>query len=310
MPVLNGRFYGFHYCSYRLYCTDCLYCAGTVGATVFRLCTALHVVAVPASVCGRSHVRMLFILSAPRLLTMLPRLLTVAVLIGAASLASADNYAVIVVGSNTYMNYRHHADACHAYQILKAGGVPADNIVTMMYDDVASDKENPFKGKLFNKPTKKGDAGVDVYRDGCAIDYTKKAVTAKLFLSVLEGDAKAVQQELAAQGADGTGKVLNSGPNDNVFVNFVDHGGSGIIEMPNGPLLKKKDLVASLQKMHDNKRYKKLVFYMEACNSGSMFKNLPTDINVFATTAANPNEPSWGTYCPPQDKVRQGRTPA
>ena len=111
---------------------------------------------------------------------MLSRLvLPIAALIGAASLASADNFAVIVVGSSSYMNYRHHADACHAYQILKKGGVPAENIVTMMYDDVASDSENPFKGKLFNKPTEKGDAGVDVY-DGCNIDYKKKAVTAKL----------------------------------------------------------------------------------------------------------------------------------
>ena len=51
-------------------------------------------------------------------------------------------------------------------------------------------------------------------------------------------------------------------------------------------------------------RYEKLVFYMEACNSGSMFEGLlPTDINVYATTAANPTEPSWGTYCPPDDVV-------
>ena len=50
--------------------------------------------------------------------------------------------------------------------------------------------------------------------------------------------------------------------------------------------------------------FSKLVFYMEACESGSMFENLlPTDINVFATTAANAQESSWGTYCPPDDKV-------
>jgi hypothetical protein len=43
---------------------------------------------------------------------------------------------------------------------------------------------------------------------------------------------------------------------------------------------------------------------MKACNGGTMFAGLlPTDINVFATTAASPTEPSWGTYCPPQDMV-------
>ena len=26
-------------------------------------------------------------------------------------------------------------------------------------------------------------------------------------------------------------------------------------------------------------------------------------MNIYITTAANPSESSWGTYCPPQDKV-------
>ena len=43
---------------------------------------------------------------------------------------------------------------------------------------------------------------------------------------------------------------------------------------------------------------------MEACESGSMFdKLLPDDINVYVTTAADRNESSWGTYCPPHDIV-------
>jgi len=27
-------------------------------------------------------------------------------------------------------------------------------------------------------------------------------------------------------------------------------------------------------------------------------KILPTDLNIYAVTAANDNESSWGTYCP------------
>ena len=47
-----------------------------------------------------------------------------------------------------------------------------------------------------------------------------------------------------------------------------------------------------------------MVLYIEACESGSMFQGiLPKDINVYAVTAANPGESSWGTYCPPDDKV-------
>lgn len=47
-----------------------------------------------------------------------------------------------------------------------------------------------------------------------------------------------------------------------------------------------------------------MVIYIEACESGSMFENsLKSNINVYATTASNGQESSWGCYCPPQDKV-------
>ena len=48
----------------------------------------------------------------------------------------------------------------------------------MAYDDVANSSENPFPGKIFNKPSK--GPGVDVY-EGCMIDYTKKDVTVANF---------------------------------------------------------------------------------------------------------------------------------
>lgn len=40
--------------------------------------------------------------------------------------------------------------------------------------------------------------------------------------------------------------------------------------------------------MFNKKMYSELVFYVEACYSGSLFEGLPTNINVFATTAADP----------------------
>jgi legumain len=45
----------------------------------------------------------------------------------------------------------------------------------MMEDDVAGARENPFPGKMFNKPTAKGEPGVDVYA-GCVPDYKVMAI--------------------------------------------------------------------------------------------------------------------------------------
>jgi len=214
--------------------------------------------------------------------------LLVAALVG---IACAENWGVIVVGSKGYMNYRHHADGCHAYHILKKGGVPESNIILMMQDDVANASENPYPGQLFNKPTDDGTPGVDVYK-GCKPTYTGNGVNAQLFLDVIQGKKSSTAHT-----------VLQSTSKDNVFINFVDHGGVGIVAMPNGPFLKNTELVDALKAMHSSNMYNKLVFYMEACESGSMFPTLPSGLNIYATTAANAKESSWGTYCSPYDKV-------
>jgi len=212
------------------------------------------------------------------------------------SAVMADDWAVIVAGSNTYDNYRHQADVCHAYQIVSKNGIPDDHIIMLYFDDIATDPSNPYPGKIFNKPTAKGTAGVDVYA-GCKKDYTGNDVTPKNFLDIIKGNATAMS-------GIGSGAVLQSGPNDNVFINFADHGGTGIICFPTGGYLHAKPLNDALQYMSDNKMFKKLVFYLEACESGSMFdKLLPTNNSIYATTAANPSESSWGTYCPPDDKI-------
>lgn len=198
------------------------------------------------------------------------------------------HHAVIVAGSNGYWNYRHQADAFHAYQILIKNGMPAENIILFAYDDVANNSENPFRGKVFNKPDPKG-KGVDVY-EGVKIDYKGKDVNPENFLAVLEGDAAKVKGK-------GTGRVLKSGENDLVFINFADHGATGLIAFPSGELYA-DDLIKTFKTMNEKKMYKQLVFYLEACESGSMFdKILPDNIRVYASSAANPYESSWGCYC-------------
>jgi legumain len=68
--------------------------------------------------------------------------------------------------------------------------------------------------------------------------------------------------------------------------------------MPNGEPLYASDLNNAINSMYENKRYNKFLIYIEACYSGSMFKDiLREDINVFAVTAANDHESSYAQYC-------------
>jgi len=98
-------------------------------------------------------------------------------------------------------------------------GVSPDQIIMMSYYDVPSHSENPFPGKMFNKPD-----GPDVYM-GCKIDYKGADVSPKNLISILKGDSAALK-------GIGNGKVLKSNANSKVFVNFFDHGAPGMFMFP------------------------------------------------------------------------------
>ncbi|KAF6164298.1 hypothetical protein GIB67_010268 [Kingdonia uniflora] len=177
------------------------------------------------------------------------------------------------------------ADVCHAYQVLKKGGLKDENIIVFMYDDIAFNEENPRPGVIINNPH-----GEDVYA-GVPKDYTGNDVNVSNFFAVLLGNRTAI--------TGGSGKVLDSCPNDHIFVYYSDHGGPGVLGMPTNPYLYANDLIDVLKKKHASGTYKSWVFYLEACESGSIFEGLlPKDLNIYATTAANAVESSWGTYCP------------
>lgn len=197
-------------------------------------------------------------------------------------------WAVLVAGSMGFGNYRHQADICHAYQILKHGGLKDENIIVFMYDDIALNEENPKKGIIINKPD-----GSDVYK-GVPKDYTGKAVTTSNLLAAILGNKTAIK--------GGSGKVVNSGPNDSIFIYYSDHGSPGVLTMPIGEDLYAKDFINTLKKKHESRTYKSMVIYVEACEAGSIFDGLlQKEWNIYVTTASNPSESSWATYCPGSD---------
>lgn len=123
-----------------------------------------------------------------------------------------------------------------------------------MYDDIAFNPENPRPGVIINKPN-----GNDVYQGVPKVnnfyypvhyfnlaryhfinyyyiiylttlnllfffllqDYTGNDVNTHNFYAVLLGNKSAL--------TGGSGKVLNSGPNDHVFIYYADHGSPGMV---------------------------------------------------------------------------------
>ncbi|CAG2171116.1 unnamed protein product, partial [Oppiella nova] len=193
---------------------------------------------------------------------------------------SGKKWIVLCAGGSGWINYPFQASIYHAYHMFIDHGIPKENIIVMHYDDLAHNKLNPTPGVIVNQIN-----GSDVY-NGVPKDYVKDMVTPEVefggnnFLGVLRGDPK-----LKATGS----KVVESGPNDHIFVFFMDH---GFVSFPNGKLFS-EDLINTLKEMHQNNRYAKLLFYLEACHSASMFGGLPTDINVYAVSSSRAIELSY-----------------
>ncbi|KAF4356332.1 hypothetical protein G4B88_001207 [Cannabis sativa] len=143
-------------------------------------------------------------------------------------------------------------------------------------------------------------------------DYTGHQVTTENLYAVLLRDKKAVK--------GGSGKVIDSKPNDigssyttqimealeflafGLVKSKLDHCyqlHAAFVGMPNMRFLYGMDFIEVLKKKHAAGTYRKMVIYVEACESGSIFEGImPKDMNIYVTTASNAQENSWGTYCP------------
>ena len=154
---------------------------------------------------------------------MIKKAFLLALLAAVCNASASNHWAVLVAGSDTWWNYRHQSDVCHAYQLAKGNGIPEDQIIVIMRDDIAKNSRNPFPGQIFNQPD-----GQDVYA-GCKIDYSGDHANPEVLLAVLKGEESKVAGK-------GTGKVLKSTANDNVFFYYSDHGSKGLVAMPDGVL--------------------------------------------------------------------------
>ena len=214
------------------------------------------------------------------------------------SVALGDKWALFVSGNYGWFNYCITSTICRGYTILHDAGVPEDHMVYMGFDDILNDPSNPFPGQIFTDPDPEG-PGID-YAPGCIphIDYLNKMVSAELFMATLSGNKEEVTKLTGIKNP----RVIESGPEDTIFVYYMDHGAIGFCEVGMSDL-HEEVLISTINKMYENKQYKELVFYFEACHSGSMFRTLEKGKNVYAMTGSDTPHSALMSNCPPNDVV-------
>ena len=128
-------------------------------------------------------------------------------------------------------------------------------MVYMGFNDILNDPHNPYPGQIFTDPDPEG-PGID-YAPGCLphIDYLNKMVSAELFMATLRGDKEEVTRLTGVKNP----RVIESGPEDTVFVYYMDHGAIGFCEVGKSELYEEV-LLKTIDKMYEDKHYKHLVF--------------------------------------------------
>ena len=72
---------------------------------------------------------------------------------------------------------------------------------------------------------------------------------------------------------ESTERVLKSDKNSKVFLYFSDHGAPGHLMFPD-TVIYADELNDTIQFMYQNQMYQEFVIFLEACESGSIFKNI------------------------------------
>ncbi len=204
--------------------------------------------------------------------------------------ARTDQYAVLVQGSDGYINYRHQADVLSVYQALRRGGFPDDHIILIIDASMASSRANPKPGTVRTSPT-----GPDLLSGADAlpkaeVDYDSNNLTARDVANILKGNLTST-----------TPVVLPQGDGHNVLFYWSGHGRS----RANGgadEFVWRKDYAGEgftanlLKETASQMQFRKLCIAAEPCYGECVIRAVEGIPGVIAMSGANAAEQSWADH--------------
>ena len=201
-----------------------------------------------------------------------------------------DQYAVLVQGSDGYINYRHQADVLSVYQALRRGGFPDDHIILIIDASMASHPNNPQPGTVrtaANGPDLL--SGADVLPKA-EVDYDSNNLTAHDIANILKGNQTSTTPVVLPQGEghnvlfywSGHGRSQSQG-GSNEFCWCDTRAGQGFT----ADLLKE-----TAAQMH----FRKLCIAAEPCYGECVISAVEGIPGVLAMSGASAAEQSWADH--------------
>lgn len=184
-------------------------------------------------------------------------------------------YAVVVGASDTWINYRHQADALAFYQMLKCSGYDDDHIILIMEDNIANNPMNAHPGEV--RVTMGGE---NLYHD-IRVDYHLSDISVSDFHDIMSGKKSDKLREVIAPTA-----------NDNVIMFWCGHGSRNTLMWGSKAYVHGDDMKSLVSRLNAENRYRKLMFVLDACYSGTIGEACEGIPGVLVFTAAHSNESS------------------
>lgn len=193
-----------------------------------------------------------------------------------------QQYAILVQGSNSMLNYRHQADVLSVYQMLRRGGIDDDHIILILDGALAYNPQNNEQGVIRNSPW-----GENLL-DGAEVDYDNDTLVVRDICDILRGRASSHLP-----------KVLPQDEENNVLFYWSGHGHckaqDGYNELawlktPTGQGMTDDLLRQTAEEM----LMRKMLVITEPCYSEAVILPLQGLIGVLAMSGASGEEPSWG----------------
>uniref|UniRef100_A0A5S6R2V4 GPI-anchor transamidase n=1 Tax=Trichuris muris TaxID=70415 RepID=A0A5S6R2V4_TRIMR len=189
-----------------------------------------------------------------------------------------NNWAVLVCTSRFWFNYRHVANVLSMYHSVKRLGVPDNQIILMLADDMPCNPRNPRPGTVYNNAYKP----INLYGDDVEVDYRGYEVNVENFIRVLTGR---VPEAVARS------KRLLSDHRSNVLVYLTGHGGDGFLKFQDSEEVTSVDLADAIEQMWQKNRYNEFLLIVDTCQAASMYRDIYSP-NVIAVGSSLVGEDS------------------
>lgn len=178
------------------------------------------------------------------------------------------------------------ANVLSFYRTVKRLGIPDDQIIMMLSDDVACNPRNSFPGSVFNRH----EHNLDLYGDNIEVDFRGYEVTVENFVRLL---TDRWDEDMPKS------KRLDTDSNSNILVYLTGHGGDDFLKFQDAEEIQAWDIADAFGQMWEKRRYNEILFMIDTCEANTMHSKIFSP-NIIAVGSSQIHESSYANDTDPE----------